>query len=538
MKYSPKDQKQKTAILYTRVSTDDQADYGYSLANQEDVLRKECARKGIHVVGHFQDDGYSAKDFKRPQFQQLLDYLKRHKKQVSYLFVTKWCRFSRNVENTILMNRELQLLGTRVITLDDGEESDNPANLLLTMLNMTLPEIDNRIRARNTKSGIIRALKEGHFPHGNPPRGYSKDRNSPRTPVLVPNEEAALVREAFEVFSTGAFPIEDVRKASWKNGLKLQKSQFSNMLRNPVYAGKVYVPETVTEEGYLNQGIHEAIVSEELFSKVQKILNKRTEASSYPSTREKLREELPLRGHLSCPCCAKTWTGSISSGNGGKFPYYHCERACKARVNANFANQRFLHFLGTLQPPQEIIDLQMAMMEVLFKAKEGDRDQQINKLRIEVDRHKQNLLKLDQQRFLSGDMDADSYKRLKAHTNEQIDRLIIQISDLEVSDTAFEKYARYGMSLLKDLTWYFQEAGPQAKKMLLGSIFPAKLVFQDGNYRTSVLNPALALILQKNRGLQNEKGEDMIISENVSAGVAWTGIEPATQGFSVLCSTD
>src|SRR3989338_11388683 len=79
----------------------------------------------------------------------------------------------------------------------------------------------------------------------------------------------------------------------------------------------------------------------------------------------------------------------------------------------------------------------------------------------------------------------------KAHANEQIDKLTIQINDLEVTDTAFEKYARYGMSLLKDLTWYFQEAEPQAKKKLLGSIFPAKLIFKDGNYRTSALNPAL-----------------------------------------------
>ena len=58
--------------------------------------------------------------------------------------------------------------------------------------------------------------------------------------------------------------------------------------------------------------------------------------------------------------------------------------------------------------------------------------------------------------------------------------------------------------------------------------------FQDGNYRTSALNPALALILQKNKELQNEKVGDMIISENVSGDVARTGIEPATQGFSVL----
>jgi hypothetical protein len=60
------------------------------------------------------------------------------------------------------------------------------------------------------------------------------------------------------------------------------------------------------------------------------------------------------------------------------------------------------------------------------------------------------------------------------------------------------------------------------------------LIFKDGNYRTSALNPALALILQKNKDLQNEKAEDMIISENVSGEVARTGIEPATQGFSVL----
>ena len=44
-------------------------------------------------------------------------------------------------------------------------------------------------------------------------------------------------------------------------------------------------------------------------------------------------------------------------------------------------------------------------------------------------------------------MDADSYKRLKAHTNEPMDRLI-QINDLKVTHAAFEKYARYGMSFL------------------------------------------------------------------------------------------
>jgi DNA invertase Pin-like site-specific DNA recombinase len=83
------------------------------------------------------------------------------------------------------MNRELQAHGTRVVTLDDAEESDNPANFLLTMLNMTLPEIDNHIRSRNTKAGIFRALKEGFYRYGGSPKGYSKDRGGQKTPLLI-----------------------------------------------------------------------------------------------------------------------------------------------------------------------------------------------------------------------------------------------------------------------------------------------------------------------------------------------------------------
>ncbi len=86
----------------------------------------------------------------------------------------------------------------------------------------------------------------------------------------------------------------------------------------------------------------------------------------------------------------------------------------------------------------------MAMMEVLFKAKEGDRDQQIRKLKTEIGQHKQNLLKIDQQRIISGELEADSYQRLKSHTLGQSDNLNIQVADLEITDTAFQTYKGMG----------------------------------------------------------------------------------------------
>lgn len=133
------------------------------------------------------------------------------------------------------------------------------------------------------------------------------------------------------------------------------------------------------------------------------------------------------------------------------------------------------------------------------------------------------MLRFDQQRFISGELEADSYQRLKTHTLEKIQKLNADISDLEITDTAFQKYARYGMSLLSHLSEYFQEANLEVRRKLLGSIFPVKLIFDAGKYRTPTLNLALAIILQKTNGLQKEKTGNIIISENVSGDVPLRG---------------
>ena len=85
----------RNAIIYTRVSTDEQADKGYSLRDQEDRLNKYCDLKGIDVIAHFQDD-HSAKTFNRPEFNKLMKYVLANKKVITDLLFVKWDRFSRN----------------------------------------------------------------------------------------------------------------------------------------------------------------------------------------------------------------------------------------------------------------------------------------------------------------------------------------------------------------------------------------------------------------------------------------------------------
>lgn len=97
------------------------------------------------------------------------------------------------------------------------------------------------------------------------------------------------------------------------------------------------------------------------------------------------------------------------------------------------------------------------------------------------------------------------------------------MEDLMLSDTAFEKYSRYGISLLIHMDIYFQMASLEVKRKTLGSIFPGKLIYQDGKYRTEEMNPVLMPILQKTSELQKEKTGNAFISENVSGNVPIPG---------------
>ena len=91
------------ADLYIRVSTDEQADKGYSQRDQEERLRKYCAIHSIDIRKVIFED-HSAKTFNRPQWNSLLAELSKSKgKHTSLILFTKWDRFSRNTSDAYQM---------------------------------------------------------------------------------------------------------------------------------------------------------------------------------------------------------------------------------------------------------------------------------------------------------------------------------------------------------------------------------------------------------------------------------------------------
>jgi len=70
----------KKAILYIRVSTDEQADKGFSLASQEEYLNKYCALNSIEIIHTFTED-HSAKTFNRSEFKKMLSFSKKKQRR-------------------------------------------------------------------------------------------------------------------------------------------------------------------------------------------------------------------------------------------------------------------------------------------------------------------------------------------------------------------------------------------------------------------------------------------------------------------------
>ena len=525
--------RKKRAVLYTRVSTEEQARQGYSLRDQEDRLRKYCKLKGIDVVTHFQDDA-SAKTFDRPAFNDLLEYVREHRREIDLVLFVKWDRFSRNAEAAYRMIRQLNDHGIDVEAVDQPIDLSVPENKLMLAFHLAAPEVENERRSLNTKRGMRQAMREGRWV-SRPPKGYSREMRAGDKSILVPDDDARFVREAFEEMAKGVYAMEEVRRRLVKKGFDVSNSQFGPMLRNVLYMGKIHIEAWQDEEAETVQGVHEPIVSEALFNKVQKVLDTlEGNRKGKPSTR---KEELPLRGYLKCKRCGGNLTGSGTTGNGGKYWYYHCQHGCKERFRADEANEMFVGHLDDISVAPEIAELYLAVMEDIFQEKEGDREEQIADVDTSIEDLEEKLLEVDE-RYVEGDLERDSYRRLKDAYSERLEEKRSRKRELERTDTNFMKYARYGLSLVSDLPKYYQTASLEVKQKLIGLIYPDKLVYDEGDYRTDEVNEVITLLSGKKADLRVKTERPTATNGSRSGKAALPGFEPGTSASRAQRSAD
>lgn len=413
----------KSAVVYRRVSTTDQKDYANSLNEQKHRLNDFCATKDIEIVKDFEED-YSAKDFNRPRFDELLDYITKNHKKVDYILVHKWDRFARNVHEALGILHLFRSLSVEVNSIDQWIEHDDPSQFMLLLINLGLPDLDNRVRSDNVISGNRCALKEGGWINSQP-KGYIPGKDEFGKTLMKPDQELApLVTELFEEFATGNYSQNELRKSPKYSLLRLTRSNMSRMLNQIAYAGKIRIKGFKEEPEIIVDALHKPLITMETYDKVQYQLGHRRR---YKQKANRLNENLPLSGFLQCSKCGGNLTGSGSkSKTGKKHYYYHCNtrKGCKTRFRVDEVRKEFMNLMYQIVPNDEVCALFRLILDDYYETLQGTRLAELNKVKNDIKdiETKKDLL---MEKLLSGIIKDEDYQRFKIKMDRDLSELKI-----------------------------------------------------------------------------------------------------------------
>ena len=436
--------------IYTRVSTAMQVD-GYSLDAQREKLRKYADYEDMVIAGEYSDEGFSGKNIQgRHEFQQMLRDVQDCKDGVSYVLVFKLSRFGRNAADVLNSLQLMQDFGVNLICVEDGIDSSKDSGKLMISVLSAVAEIERENIRAQTMAGREQKAREGKWNGGFAPYGYRLVDG-----VLQINEdESPAIRTIFEQYvntDTGAnglskyLETHGFQKLARQNGTSplFSATLIRAILKNPVYCGKIAFGRRklekihgtrneyhqVPQENYLLvDGLHEGIVSEELWNAAQvKLLaqSKRYE----PVNRSKTEQAHLLSALVKCPICgagmySNKCTKRKKDGTPYKsFSYYSCKHRKMQRGQKCDFNK---------QIQEEVLD--NAVVEVIIKLVSNPKFAAMMQEKINS---KVDTIAIEQE-IAAAEKQLRQYYSIKSKIMEEIDTLdpddrhyIIRKSDLD-----------------------------------------------------------------------------------------------------------
>jgi site-specific DNA recombinase len=227
----------RRAILYARVSTDEQARSGYSLAQQIEALRAYAASEGYEVLEEVRDAGQSGASLERPGMDRVRDLVAAG--GVSVVLAQDRDRFAREPAYHYLLRREFEEHGTKIRALNDRGD-DSPEGELTDGILDQLAKFERAKMAERTRRGRLRKAREGKVVAGRSPR-YGFKLNATRDGYEVDEEKMAVIHRIFREVADGttlrALALRlDREGVSTPRGAKFwDRSFFRNCVLDDVY---------------------------------------------------------------------------------------------------------------------------------------------------------------------------------------------------------------------------------------------------------------------------------------------------------------
>lgn len=462
-----------TALIYARVSTEEQAEEGQSIETQIRLCKKWAKDNDYKVADIYKDEGKSATNLNRPALQ---DLLARCKDDISIdaILVQDTDRLARNTLDHLTIKAVLKKKNIIIISISQPMIDDSPEGNLIDTILASVNTFQSQLTGRKTSKVLEEKAKMGWYPGGRPPLGYMNAENPNPTctldkRIVVLNPEVApYIKQMFEMYSGGNHSVKYL--ADWLNkkgirsvtGGSMHPSSVDNYLNDTFYIGRFLW------NGKIYQGKHEKLIDEGLFNKIQEILGERNQHAS----RKRIHNFL-LSGFVYCTDCgSRFWAERHLKKSGLIYNQYFCSK-CKTGtyvdVNKleNAVELLFQKIELSKEYTKEIMDSALAMVKDLRQ----NTDIENKRLTAKKNKLTGALKEVEDQRFVNKSITDEKYLSLSARYEADIKIIDDDLAKLTVDKSEKIKDLDKLLRLAENIGLAYKEATPAQKRNYLTMFF-------------------------------------------------------------------
>lgn len=495
------------ALIYCRVSTEEQAEKGFSLDAQEKFCRNFAKDNGYTVTTVYRDEGKSATSLNRPALQDLLSKCQQDK-SIDAAIVQETDRLARNTKDHLTIKALLKKADVKLISVAQPMLDDSPEGNMIDTILASVNQFQSDINSRKTKKGLQERFDEGWYP-GWAPLGYinvplenSNERKAKKI-IKKDSDKWYLLKEGFKLYLSGNYSVLEINDILHKKGLRsrtgkrVAHSTLTGLLKNSFYTG------LMEWNGQKKMGKHTAMITLNQHQRIAQIMD----SHNLHACRRR-KHFFVLRGFVFCNICGQRYTADKHVSRNKE--YYHCSAPKRKHSNRgqNVAvedlEKQVENQFKKIQFSQKFVDIFLERLRIIYHQQKeviesGKKVLFNQKKAIERKRDKA------EEKLLKGVLSDDDFMRMKVNFREELAGIQARIDELDQQKDYDVDVIQEIVKLLHNIYNAYKTAPYELKRQYLGLFFE-KFLVQNKKIVEAVPTKIVQVLAQK---------QDVLLSSNL-----------------------
>ncbi len=458
--------KQKIAVGYCRVSTEEQANKGLSLDVQKEACKNKIREDGFKLLKVIRDEGKSAGSLKRPGIEEIIKLTVGRK--IDRIYTISSDRIARNTMDYLYLRDLFRKNDVELKYVYQANSDESAISRTMDEVMASFNQMQRLVISEKVRLTLYAKIEAGYWPTL-APLGYknilnpdSTDRLSKKT--IIPDPQMApLITEAYKLYATGNYNAYDLNDLMYEKGLKTKEgkkmapSRFYELLKNRVYIGEIHWGKVSNENAK-----HQALIDKETFNKVQLVM-----AGHNKHACRRRKYTWLLNGFIFCYKHQKRYTAEWHWPK--KLAYYHCTNrfGCGKYVEVNKLENEIAEKFKEVEFDQEFIEKIIEKAKNIFYERRKEFDSKRQAL-INQRTGLEQKLQSATDKLLSGVLLDEEFTKTRNEIKKELDSIEGRLFNLNSKQELNIDITKEILRFTKDIHRTYIEASPTLKRHYLG----------------------------------------------------------------------